>query len=217
MSDAANNAAVQVNRTISVNNAPDNTPPVIVLNGANPQELTVGDDYTELGATASDNVDGDITGSIVIDASSVNTSVAGNYTVTYNVSDAANNAAVQVNRTISINNAPLNANAGLDRTLDSSSVNLNGTQSSGGVAPLSYQWSLLSRSPGASIPTITNATSAIPTVSNMNNVGDYTFELEVTDNVGTTDTDTVRITRIISTECPDPNNPLCCDDGIDCQ
>ena len=43
-------------------------PPVITLVGANPQTVTVGDAYVELGATASDNYDGDITGSIVIDS-----------------------------------------------------------------------------------------------------------------------------------------------------
>src|SRR5690606_27632730 len=45
---------------------------------------------------------GDITGSIVIDASAVNTSVVGSYTVTYNVSDANGNAATQVTRTVNV-------------------------------------------------------------------------------------------------------------------
>ncbi|MDF0717303.1 BspA family leucine-rich repeat surface protein, partial [Muricauda sp. 334s03] len=42
---------------------PDTTPPSIVLIGDNPQDIVLGGTYTELGATASDNNDGDISGS----------------------------------------------------------------------------------------------------------------------------------------------------------
>ena len=68
--------------------------PVIALEGANPQSIELGTAYSELGATATDNIDGTITGNIVIDASNVNVDIAGDYTVTYNVSDAAGNPAV---------------------------------------------------------------------------------------------------------------------------
>ena len=75
--------------TITVNAAvADTAPPVITLTGANPLTIVTGIGYPEPGATATDNVDGDITSAIVIDAS-VNTSVAGTYSVTYNVSDNA--------------------------------------------------------------------------------------------------------------------------------
>lgn len=100
VSDAAGNAANQVTRTVTVN--PDTTPPVIVLNGSSPVNLTVGDTYTELGATATDNIDGNITGSIVIGGDTVNTSATGTYVVTYNVSDSAGNAANQVIRTVNV-------------------------------------------------------------------------------------------------------------------
>ena len=49
--------------------------------------------YTELNATAIDAVDGDLTGNIVIDSSAVNTDRVGDYSVTYDVSDTAGNAA----------------------------------------------------------------------------------------------------------------------------
>src|SRR3989344_2959394 len=89
-----------------VNNAPaDTTPPVIILLGVNPQTLTVGDAYTELGAAASDDVDGDITSNLVIDASAINMAVAGTYTVTYNVSDAEGNDATEETRTVIVNAA----------------------------------------------------------------------------------------------------------------
>ncbi|MCZ6662370.1 MAG: hypothetical protein O6951_05530 [Actinobacteria bacterium] len=54
----------------------DFIPPVITLVGADPQVITVGDPFVELGATALDNVDGDLTGSVVIDASEDNASLS---------------------------------------------------------------------------------------------------------------------------------------------
>ncbi|MCK0114412.1 immunoglobulin-like domain-containing protein, partial [Gelidibacter sp. F63206] len=53
-------------------------------------------------ATANDPCFGDISGSIVIDASAVNTAVVGTYTVTYNVMDAEGNSATEVTRTVNV-------------------------------------------------------------------------------------------------------------------
>ena len=50
---------------------PDNTAPVITLLGANPLQLTVGDVYSDPGATAIDNVDGVITASIDVGGDTV--------------------------------------------------------------------------------------------------------------------------------------------------
>jgi hypothetical protein len=99
VSDAAGNAATPVVRTINVH---DVVAPVITLQGANPQTVNAGAAYLELGATAVDDVDGDISGNIVIDASVVNSAVPGSYIVTYDVSDDAGNAAVQVERTVNV-------------------------------------------------------------------------------------------------------------------
>ena len=98
VSDAAGNAATQVSRTVNVS---DNTAPVITLNGAATVNLNVGDSYTEQGATATDNVDGNLTSNIVT-TGSVNTAVVGTYTINYNVSDAAGNAATQISRTVNV-------------------------------------------------------------------------------------------------------------------
>ena len=63
----------------------DTTPPVIALNGQASITLSVGDTYTEAGATANDNVDGNITNNIVI-TGSVNTSSSGTYAcIDYNL------------------------------------------------------------------------------------------------------------------------------------
>jgi len=103
VSDAAGNTADEVTRTVNV--IADTTPPVITLIGSPTVNLNVGDPYNDAGATAVDNIDGDITSSIVT-VNPVNTSAAGSYTVTYNVSDAAGNAASEVIRTVNVTNPP---------------------------------------------------------------------------------------------------------------
>ena len=79
----------------------DTTPPVITLVGLSPEAVEGGTFYFDAGATASDNVDGDITASIVT-MSSVNTEVLGSYTVIYDVADAWGNNALQVVRTVNV-------------------------------------------------------------------------------------------------------------------
>lgn len=79
----------------------DTTVPVITLISG-PISLNVGDTYVEFGATASDTVDGDVTANIVINSSSLNTSVPGPYSVTYNVVDAHGNSAAQVARVVTV-------------------------------------------------------------------------------------------------------------------
>ncbi|MGL4523141.1 MAG: immunoglobulin-like domain-containing protein, partial [Bacilli bacterium] len=76
-----------------------NTPPQIV--GVSNSELTVGDSFNPLaGVTATDAQDGDLTAKIVV-TGSVNTAVAGTYTLTYAVKDTAN-AETKVNRTVTV-------------------------------------------------------------------------------------------------------------------
>ncbi|MCB0461683.1 MAG: DUF5011 domain-containing protein [Flavobacteriaceae bacterium] len=112
VSDAAGNAADEVTRTVNVAAVADTTPPVITLIGASTINLTVGDTYNELGATATDNVDGDLTSSIVI-TGNVNTAVAGTYSRFYNVSDAAGNAASQVTRTVNVSEPSSGCSGGI--------------------------------------------------------------------------------------------------------
>lgn len=80
----------------------DTTAPTITLTGSASLSIIKGDSYTDAGATASDDVDGDITNDIVV-AGSVDTTRVGTYTLTYNVSDAADNAATAVTRTVVVN------------------------------------------------------------------------------------------------------------------
>ncbi len=81
----------------------DTTPPLLTLVGANPQTIECNvDAYVEFGAMALDACDGDVSSSIVIDASAVDPSTPGSYPVTYNVADAAGYAAAQSSRTVNV-------------------------------------------------------------------------------------------------------------------
>ena len=100
VSDAAGNAADQAIRTVTV--LPDTSPPVISLIGEAAIELAFGEDYEEPGATAIDDIDGDITSEIIIGGDIVNPSVSGTYEITYNVSDTSGNAAEEIVRTVNI-------------------------------------------------------------------------------------------------------------------
>ncbi|NVO01292.1 MAG: DUF5011 domain-containing protein [Bacteroidetes bacterium] len=84
----------------------DTTKPVITLNGAASVDVVLGATYTDLGATANDDTDGDITASITSDASTTNPNVnlKGTYTINYSVSDAALNEGTAT-RTINVKNA----------------------------------------------------------------------------------------------------------------
>ncbi|MEK9628316.1 MAG: HYR domain-containing protein [Nitrospinota bacterium] len=80
----------------------DTTAPIITLLGDALVTLEAGDTYTDDGARASDIVDGDLTASIAAGGLPINNVVPGSYTITYNVSDAAGNAAAQVTRTVTV-------------------------------------------------------------------------------------------------------------------
>jgi hypothetical protein len=103
VTDSDGNVAIPVTRTIVV--IADLISPSIVLIGDVTITLMVGNTYTDAGATATDNIDGTITGSIIT-TGAVNTAVAGTYTITYNVSDAAGNVATPVIRTIIVSIPP---------------------------------------------------------------------------------------------------------------
>src|SRR5690606_14667168 len=93
------------NSAYALNVKYDTTAPVITLLGNDPVTLTEGDTYTDAGAQATDNLDGDLTSSIVVN-NPVNTNVPGVYVIAYNVSDEAGNTAAQVTRTVTVSEAP---------------------------------------------------------------------------------------------------------------
>ena len=73
----------------------DCTQPVITLDGENPQIIELGVGYTELGANTDDG------STVVIDATAF-MDVVGNYTITYNATNAIGNSAVEVTRIVNV-------------------------------------------------------------------------------------------------------------------
>jgi len=80
----------------------DGVGPVISLVGASTLNLNVGEAYVELGATASDAIEGTVPAT---PSGAVDTNSAGTYTVTYNAGDANGNAATPVTRTVVVSAA----------------------------------------------------------------------------------------------------------------
>ena len=77
----------------------DSTAPIITLNGQAIATVNLNSTYTDAGATATDEVDGDLTSSIVT-TGVVNTSVEGNYIITYTVSDTSGNTTTATRQVI---------------------------------------------------------------------------------------------------------------------
>jgi len=90
----------------------DETPPTITILGDNPLQLFVGNTYVEMGATALDDIDGDISDTINIDDSNLDVNTPESYVVVYTVADLAGNS-VSDTRTVNVvsdtdvNQAPL--------------------------------------------------------------------------------------------------------------
>ena len=109
VTDSGGNVATEVARTVEV---VSNERPVITLNGSAFIRLSLGDTYTDAGATASDAEDGDITAAIVVGGDTVNSAVPGTYVITYNVTDSAGNAADEVIRSVNVNPSPQSSGGG---------------------------------------------------------------------------------------------------------
>jgi hypothetical protein len=79
----------------------DKTDPVITLLGDTSIVHNKGDIYTDAGATAEDDVDGDITANIDV-TNPIDVNVEGIYIIKYNVSDKAGNDAEEVTRKVKV-------------------------------------------------------------------------------------------------------------------
>lgn len=190
VSDAAGNAAVEVTRTIVVS---DTTAPVITLIGAATINLNVGDTYSEQGATATDNFDGNLTSSIVT-SGTVNTNSAGTYFVNYNVSDSSGNVASQVTRTVVVS---ADTTPPVITLIGAATINLNvgDTYNEQGATATDNQDG--------------NLTSSIVIVGSVNTAtaGTYNVTYNVSDAAGNAATEVVRTVNVL-----DPSSS--CSGGI---
>jgi hypothetical protein len=79
----------------------DAVPPVLTLLGDAAVSIQAKTNYVDAGASAADNIDGDISLRVTV-SGSVNTSVVGGYILTYNVVDFAGNSADPITRNITV-------------------------------------------------------------------------------------------------------------------
>jgi len=130
VSDSAGNAAIEVIRTVNVI---ANTQPVIELSGAATITINVGDVYSDQGAIATDAEDGILTNSIVM-INPVDINIPGTYTVTYNVTDSSNFAAVEVTRKVIVTGAVYSQDSNF------TVLNADGTNADGGTNNVIASW-----------------------------------------------------------------------------
>ncbi|MEK9155930.1 MAG: immunoglobulin-like domain-containing protein [Patescibacteria group bacterium] len=165
----------------------DTAPPIITLVGESDVYIEIGDTYIDAGATAQDEREGDISGHIIA-TGDVDTTVAGDYIITYNVSDEAGNVAVPVVRNITVADtlAPT-VDAGED-VVTNAEISRTGLADGTGTAISGYAWS----EPTGHI--IFGTADAATTTLSADVEGTYTITLTVTDGGGNTAFDTFELT-----------------------
>jgi peptidoglycan/xylan/chitin deacetylase (PgdA/CDA1 family) len=151
----------------------DTLAPVIVLNGDASMNLTVGDAYTEAGATATDNVDTTLTIAIT---GPVDTATPGVYTVSYNTSDAAGNAAPTITRTVTVSAVVTTSNTAPVITLNGSAtvnITVNDTYTEAGATATD-----------AEDGNIASSSISVSGTVDMTTIGTYTRTYNVEDSAG---------------------------------
>lgn len=93
--------------------ASDTLLPLLSLNGSSTVVVQQGEVFEDAGVSASDNIDGDLSVSVVVEGE-VNTSTLGEYVLTYQVSDTAGNSAPPVTRTVLVKNDTLFLQVAID-------------------------------------------------------------------------------------------------------
>jgi autotransporter-associated beta strand protein len=158
----------------------DTTKPVITLIGSSSVNVNYGASYTDLGATVDDNKDATRS---INGTGSVNTSVPGSYTITFNATDAAGNVADTVTRTVVVGAAP-DTTKPVIALIGSSTVNVDYGAS---YADL-----------GATVTDNKDATRSINGVGSVNTLvpGSYTITFNATDAAGNV-ADTVTRTVVV--------------------
>jgi hypothetical protein len=196
--DAANNSS-QKTRTVTVQ---DTTPPSISLTGG-AVDVTVNQPYSEPGVSATDIVDGIV--SVSDDSDQVNTSVVGQYTITYTATDAANNSS-QTTRTVNV--VPVNDNT-------PPTISLQGENPYTTEAGVAYS------DPGASATDAVDGSVSVSNNSgsavNINTPGTYTVTYTATDAANNS-SQTTRTVYVQDRTLPvinlDGNNPYIIEAGV---
>ncbi len=179
----------------------DNTDnaPTLRLNGANPQTVALGSSFINQGATANDDVDGNLSSSIT-ERNNVDTSIAGCYQQNYEVSDSSGNSK-SLTRTIFVgtdsqrhspNSPPITQEVAITNTYTSATtLNLLNDAYDEDCDTLTLT--------NISEPTVGTATinsNGTVTYNSLGNVGSYYFTYTVSDNYGSSSTSGVSIASV---------------------
>ncbi|MDQ1326285.1 MAG: hypothetical protein QG564_1410 [Campylobacterota bacterium] len=186
--DKAGNSAHKT-RTVIVQEEPvvDTTPPIVTLHGEATVTITVGATYSDAGATAIDDIDGELT---PIMSGSIDTNTEGTYTITYTATDAAGNVGTAT-RTVIIKEPVIE-----DTTPPQ--ITLNGENS------ITVYMGTAFVDPGASAIDEVDGSVNVTTSGTVDTgkVGNYTITYTATDAAGNTAT----LTRTVNViECQNVN------------
>lgn len=158
--------------------------PSITLNGSSSLVVVTGDPYVELGATATDTEDGNLTGSIVT-SGTVNTAVPGTYPLNYEITDSFGNKR-SVSRSVVVSTRPV--------------ISLLGT------SPITVPLGSVYADAGATATDAEdgNLTGSIATVNpvNTSTVGTYTVTYNVSDSSGLAATQVARTVDVTDQTAP---------------
>ena len=173
---------------LTINSIQDTNKPVITLLGDNSITIIQGTTYTDAGATAYDQEDGDLTSQIQI-TGNVNTNVVGTYVLNYNVQDNSGNSAVTVTRTINVNpSIPIDTHAPVITLLGNEIVNVAVGTIYTDAGATAYD-----QEDG-------DLTSQIQITGNVNTnvVGTYVLNYNVQDNAGNSAQEVTRIVNVFT-------------------
>ncbi|MBT3428771.1 MAG: family 16 glycosylhydrolase [Gammaproteobacteria bacterium] len=134
----------------------DDKPPLLTLLGESTVNLAVGDDYTDAGVSVVDFEDGDLSMSVIVfGLYDLNTGLAGDYPITYDVTDSGGNS-VSVTRIVTVNavnegpeSLTVFADGGVDDTWDlgigayDQGINYNSCENDGGEACPNIGWTIV--------------------------------------------------------------------------
>lgn len=113
-------------------NTVKNHPPIISLNGVSPMRVPMDIQFTDPGATAKDVEDGDISSKVKLTFNNVDTSIAGSYLMTYEVTDS-HGIKVKLDRHVYVESAATGSTIIIDgdigdwTNIDALAQNQNGT------------------------------------------------------------------------------------------
>ena len=171
----------------SSDDLPDGSP-IVTLDGEKVVSLDVGSTYTEAGALATDDIDGEVA---VIISGSVDTATTGTYTVTYTATDSAGNTTT-VERTITVGTTTTTTDTATesDTSTESESDTTTTDTSTETDATTETESATTTTDTSTGTDTTTDATTQTTTTTNTTTESDTTTETTNTETESDTTTET---------------------------